>query len=457
MKLSTKTLVGLVGLGLLAAAASIGGCSGGGGGASSGNNGSGSGGGGGGGGSDDTTGSGIGDGGGFQFDGGTEDASLNEDTACVATSLQADYEQRPADIIFIIDNSESMTEEIDSVQRNINQNFASIIERSGIDYRVILLSRHGSSTAEQSVCIEAPLGSGSCSPVPANPNTNPPHFYQYNLDVSSLDSLCLAIDTVKGAIPPRGEATSPGWSQWLRMDSLKVFVEITDDGVDCSTKSLGASATQTDDGDITLHDLDDDLPENENVAGGTRSAEAFDAALTALAPEYFGSTSARNYMFYSFVGIVENTPPTAPWPPDVPATWKQCRPGSVDPGTTYQSLSVMTGGLRYPINQYDTYDAVFQAIADSVISGAKLSCEIEVPEAPGGHSIDLATVQIEFTPSNGGQKQTFAQVKSPEECKPMSFYIDEGLIRLCPETCTIAVQDNTASMNLLYGCSVTPD
>lgn len=454
MKLSTKTLVGLVGLGLLAAAASIGGCSGGDGEASSGNNGSGSGSGSGGGGGETT---GSGDGGGVQFDGGTEDASLNEDTACVATSLQADYEQRPADIIFIIDNSESMTEEIDSVQKNINQNFASIIQRSGIDYRVIMLSRHGSSTQEQSVCIEAPLGSGSCSPVPANPNTNPPHFYQYNLDVGSVDSLCLAIDTVKGAIPPRGEATSPGWSQWLRQDSLKVFVEITDDGVDCSTKSLGANAMQTDDGDITLYDLDDDLPENENVAGGTRSAEAFDAALTALAPEHFGSTSARNYMFFSFVGIKENTPPTTPWPPDVPATWEQCRPGSVDPGTTYQSLSVMTGGLRYPINQYDTYDAVFQAIADSVISGAKLTCEIEVPEAPGGHSIDLETVQIEFTPSNGGQKQIFAQVKSPEECKAMSFYIEEGLIRLCPETCSMAVQDNAASMNLLYGCSFDPN
>ncbi|XXX78840.1 hypothetical protein WMF30_08690 [Sorangium sp. So ce134] len=441
-------------MGLLAAAASIGGCSGGGGGASSGNNGSGSGSGGGG---DDTTGSGLGDGGGFQFDGGTEDASLNEDTACIATKLQADYEQRPADIIFIIDNSESMTEEIDSVQRNINQNFASIIDRSGIDYRVIMLSRHGSSSQEQSVCIEAPLGSGSCSPVPTNPNTNPPHFYQYNLDVSSIDSLCLAIDTLKGTIPPRGETTSPGWSQWLRKESLKVFVEITDDGVDCSTISLGASASQTDDGDITLYDLDDDEPVNENVEGGTRSAEAFDAALTAAAPEYFGSPSARNYMFFSFVGIKENTPPTAPWPPDVPATWEQCRPGSVDPGTTYQSLSVMTGGLRYPINQYDTYDAVFQAIADSVISGAKLSCEIEVPEAPGGHSIDLETVQIEFTPSDGGQKQTFSQVKNPEECKAMSFYIDQGIIRLCPETCSMAVQDNAAGMNLLYGCSVNPN
>ncbi|MDC0682597.1 hypothetical protein [Sorangium atrum] len=463
MKLSTKTLVGLVGLGLLAAAAAIGGCSGGGGEASPGNSGSGSGSGSGGsGGSGETSGSGFGNGGEFDVGSGTgdKDGGLNEDTACIATRLQADYQQRPADIIFIIDNSGSMTDEINSVQRNINQNFASIIAASKIDYRVIMLSKHGSSDVEQSVCIEAPLGSGSCSPVPQNPNTNPPHFYQYSLEIGSLDSLCLAIDTLNGAIPPKGEATSPGWSQWLRTDSLKVFVEITDDGVNCTTRSLGADKAVFEEGaDITLFDIDDDEPANKNVAGGTKSAEAFDAALTAVAPELFGSKDARNYKFFSFVGIKENTPPTAPWPPEAPATWEQCRPDSVDPGTTYQVLSVMTGGLRYPIQQHATYDAVFQAIADSVISGAKLSCEIEVPKAPDGHSIDLKTVQIEFTPSNGGQKQTFAQVKSLEECAgaSSSFYIEEGIIKLCEDTCAMAAQDNTAGMELLYGCSVNPN
>ncbi|WP_437898201.1 hypothetical protein [Sorangium sp. So ce124] len=463
MKLSTKTLVGLVGLGLLAAAAAIGGCSGGGGEASPGNSGSGSGSGSGGsGGSGETSGSGFGNGGEFDVGSGTgdKDAGLNEDTACIATRLQADYQQRPADIIFIIDNSGSMTDEINSVQRNINQNFASIIAASKIDYRVIMLSKHGSSDVEQSVCIEAPLGSGSCSPVPQNPNSNPPHFYQYSLEIGSLDSLCLAIDTFNGAIPPKGETTSAGWSQWLRTDSLKVFVEITDDGVDCTTKSLGADKAVFDEGaDIELRDVDDDEPANKNVAGGTKSAEAFDAALTAIAPELFGSKDARNYKFFSFVGIKENNPPTAPWPPEAPATWEQCRPDSVDPGTTYQVLSVMTGGLRYPIQQHATYDAVFQAIADSVISGAKLSCEIEVPKAPDGHSIDLKTVQIEFTPSNGGQKRTFSQVKSLEECAgtSSSFYIEEGIIKLCEDTCAMAAQDNTAGMELLYGCSVNPN
>lgn len=453
MKFSTKTLVALWGLGVIAAA-SLGGCSGGNGdGASSGNDASGSGNGGGGGNDGGTSGGGMmsggpGTGGGFDTGAATGAGGLDEESACVATKLQANYEQRPADIIFLIDNSGSMTEEIESVQRNINKNFADIIEASGIDYRVIMISMHGSHSETQSVCIEAPLGSGPCDPLPTTPNSNPPRFYQYSVEVESTNSLCLALDTLRGAIQPRGAPVPNGWSEWLRPDSLKVFVEITDDGVDCSTRSLGEN-------NIELKDIDDD--ENQNVEGGLLSAEIFDTALTTVAPEFFGTKDARNYMFFSFVGIKENTPATEPWPPEEPVTWQQCRPGSVDPGTTYQALSVMTGGLRYPINQYATYDAVFKAIANSVISGAKLSCEVEIPKPPDGHSLDLETVQIEFTPSNGDPKQTFVQVKSPEECSAMAFYVEGDVIRLCDETCVFARRDNTARLDLLYGCSVTPD
>ncbi|AUX40144.1 hypothetical protein SOCE26_015410 [Sorangium cellulosum] len=362
----------------------------------------------------------------------------------------ADYQQRPADIIFVIDNSESMTEEIESVQKNINQNFASIIAASGIDYRVIMLSKHGSATLEQSVCIEAPLGSGPCTPVPLAPNSNAPHFYQFDYEIGSLDSLCLVLDTLKGGKQPRNQPLPNGWSEWLRPDSLKVFVEITDDGADCATTSLGEN-------NIELYDLADDDPENENVEGGAASAEKFDTALTQLAPEHFGTQAARNYMFFSFVGIKENMPVTTPWPPEEPPTWEQCRPGSVDPGTTYQTLSVMTGALRYPINQYDTYDAVFEAIAGSVISGSKLSCEVTVPEAPAGHALDLPTMKLKYTPSDGGAALTLDKVDSPEACSDRAFYIENELIKLCPDTCAFARQDNSAKLEVIYACSAEPD
>ena len=62
---------------------------------------------------------------------------------------------KEVDIIFVVDNSGSMTDEIDAIRRNINDNFAAIIEASGVDYRVILLSQYGREGTN--VCIEPPL------------------------------------------------------------------------------------------------------------------------------------------------------------------------------------------------------------------------------------------------------------------------------------------------------------
>ncbi len=448
MKLSTKTLVALFGFGVLSAAVSAGGCGGGSGASSEASSGS-SGSGGGGAGDGTSTGAAGGDSAasGFGVGGGPDvDGPPDEDSACVAEKLQANYEQRPADIIFVIDNSGSMTEEIESVQRNINANFASIIERSGIDYRVIMLSQHGSAALTQSICVEAPLGAGSCTPVPATPTNNPPHFFHYNLEVGSLDSLCLILDSVKGGIQPRGSALPNGWSEWLRPDSLKVFVEVTDDNAGCTTKTIDPPVTFADNG------------AEETAAEGAIVAESFDRALTSLAPELFGTPEARNYMFFSFVGVKSNSNPSEPHPPTSPVLEGyrgQC-PDAVGPGTGYQTLSVLTGGLRYPVCNYDMYDPVFQAIADSVISGAKLSCEVVIPEAPNGHTIDLETVQIEFSPSNGGEPETFVQVDNIDACQPKAFYIEERVIKLCPDTCVFARQDDAAQMDLLYGCTADP-
>ncbi len=88
-------------------------------------------------------------GGDLGFDAGLEDAPLTEDVACAVTKAQADYEVRPIDIVLVIDNSNSMTEEILSVQANINEKLTAIIENAGIDYRVIVVSEFGGATVDQ--------------------------------------------------------------------------------------------------------------------------------------------------------------------------------------------------------------------------------------------------------------------------------------------------------------------
>ena len=74
--------------------------------------------------------------------------------SCASTNVEATVKIKPADIIFVIDNSGSMGQEIAGVEKNINVNFAQIIEQSMVDYRVIMLTAHGA--LGNDVCIEAP-------------------------------------------------------------------------------------------------------------------------------------------------------------------------------------------------------------------------------------------------------------------------------------------------------------
>jgi hypothetical protein len=99
---------------------------------------------------------------------------------CVAKEAEAVQGKRPVDIIIAIDNSVSMADEIAGVEDQINTNFAGIIEASGTDYRVIMLSNHGEHHVPgapppadplrlQRICIKAPLSGTSCSPIPTKP------------------------------------------------------------------------------------------------------------------------------------------------------------------------------------------------------------------------------------------------------------------------------------------------
>ena len=104
----------------------------------------------------------------------------DRDAACAEVRAEATLQKKPVDIIFVIDNSGSMTDEILAVQTNINKNFADIINKSGLDYRVIMVASHGDARSAQSVCISAPLSRhASCSPLPPQPGINPPRFYHY--------------------------------------------------------------------------------------------------------------------------------------------------------------------------------------------------------------------------------------------------------------------------------------
>ena len=95
-----------------------------------------------------------------------------EGSECGAVSHMAENMLQPADIIFGIDTSGSMSEEVAEVQQNLNR-FSERIIASGIDVRVIVLSTLQGTAMPGGVtvdgpCIAPPLGSGQC-PADSNP------------------------------------------------------------------------------------------------------------------------------------------------------------------------------------------------------------------------------------------------------------------------------------------------
>jgi len=368
--------------------------------------------------------------------GGQGTGGLSPDAACVATSAEATLLKKPVDIIFIIDNSGSMGDNIQSVQNNINANFAAIIGASMIDYRVIMISQHGSLGSE-SICVKAPLSTTECNPVPAAPGQNPPIFYQYSVSIGSHNSLCQALNGYGGTLADEYNLAPGGWKEWLRKEAFKVFVEVTDDGATCLFDGKN-------------------FDDNDNIADGETTGQALDTALLALDPEQFGDAQKRNYVWHSIIGLAENDPPTAVYAPADPLVAGVCDT-AVASGTAYQALSVLTGGLRFPICEFASYDLVFQEIAKGVIEGAKVACEFPVPEPPAGETIDLETVVIAYTPGDGGMTTQMKQVTNAAACKPASFYIEAGTITLCPEACALVQADNAAKVDILFGCKQDVD
>ncbi len=381
---------------------------------------------------------------------------LTDGGECAAVVQQAESIKKPVDVIFVIDNSSSMDGEINQVQDRINDDFAQIIEASGIDYRVIMVTRYGEvgrrlGGSDNPVCIRAPLGASDCAdPHNTQLQNNPPRFFHHSTDIESRDSLCKLLEAFgtgdeladdNNDLGNRPFNWTPvaanGWSEFLRPDSFKTFVEITDDDVSCNKYG---------------YDFDD----GNGVAGGQRVAQDFDAALLALSPQHFGTAASRNYNWFSIVAMSENAPASEPWPPTAPIQTGECSPGSDGAGTGYQGLSVLTGGLRWPTCRNDDFDAMFQAIAQGVIAGAQLSCEWDIPAPPAGQTFDKDLVNVRFTPGAGAPEDIFFH-QSAGDCGPSGgWYYDDNTsptrVLACDATCDVITRDENGRIDVLFGC-----
>jgi hypothetical protein len=412
---------------------------------------------------------------GFEYDA----SSGGEGGACAVVTGEATLVKRPMDIVIAIDNSASMQGEIQAVQARVNNDFAQIIGASGIDYRVIMVSRYGNvftqnfgggspSDSAYSICIGSPLSSLNC-PDNAGDTTpavahNPPRFYHHSTDIGSNNMWCRMLGSYDRSdpYPTARSGWSPiapnGWGGYLRAGTFKVFIGITDD-----------SPNRPNDQARRCNNMrgTDGLVGSNDQTGATN----FDTALRTLAPSHFGPLSGmRNYVWYSIVGMQGNaTSNPTPLTPTDPVVTTCCNaaggvgscggdgapPGDgAAPGQGYQYLSVMTGGLRYPSCYNSNFNAIFNAIAQGVIDRATASCEYAVPSTGNG-IIDPAQTKVSYRMGGVGAGTQLDRVASDAACGAgASFYFSQDLskIFLCPSTCTTVQADPMARIAIDFGC-----
>jgi hypothetical protein len=210
-------------------------------------------------------------------------------------------------------------------------------------------------------------------------------------------------------------STTVGWSEWLRPGAKKVFLEITDDN--------------------------DDMP-----------AATFVRELTALSPD-FGTVDAPKFIFHSIIGVVGKMPATEAYLPNEPIQTERCE-NVTTAGETYQQLSILSGGLRFPICQFAAYDVVFNRIAKDVIVTTKLDCDLAIPATPPGKRLELDKIAVSYS-SGGMLVADYGQVANASQCRPDAFYIENNRVFLCPEVCQTISADSQGSVSVLFTCNST--
>jgi hypothetical protein len=289
---------------------------------------------------------------------------------CESESVAASVVTRPVDIIWAIDNSGSMDAEEARVQNNINA-FATTIGLNNIDYHVIMI------TDASHVVVPAPLGTS-------------PRFLAVNQHVDSHDALELIVQTY------------PQWQSFLRPDSIKHFVVVSDDNSDWS-------ATQ------------------------------FETALGQLTDPGFPD----GFIFHA---IVAEAPP---W-----ATGTPCLLLSAARGQVYITLQETHGGVFYSLCLTD-WTPVFTALSTAVQVGVELPCTYDIPDPPVGQDLSFDHVNFDYTPS-GGSLITIPSVGDSASCAGEGgWYYDDVAspteIIVCPATCA-QIEASGGTVDVAFGC-----
>lgn len=373
---------------------------------------------------------------------------------CVGVTAAATQSRQPVDIVLVVDNSESMDEEIDAIEFHINQNFAEVLNESAVDYRVIIFSGYRVNGfpgthmfAGNRVCVGPPLGPSECDSRPASAEPHHDRLFHFDQPVGSWDAPCLLLDRLFN--PPAAEdpdlvsqptrADDPlvqdGWSAFLREDSHKAFIVFSDDEVRCSFPPAR---------------LGDGFPND--------FALDFASILQQAAPEWFGDVGEESrFSWHSVIGLAGKDDVDAIYEPSDPIVSEPCE-SARDPGLDYQALSVLTNGMRYPVCGGLRYELLFQRAAAQVTETSLVDCSWTIPDAPDGRIIDVSEVNVSYTTADGQAGPDLFGVANAAACGDfLAWYYDDldapEAVQACPAMCELISGGSAGTVDISFGCA----
>lgn len=397
--------------------------------------------------------------------------SSDADTGVCATATGTPG-RVPVDIIVIVDQSASTGEEAAGIQANINTNLGDVLESSGLDYRVILIN-----SATGALCPEPPLGNG------VDCGDNPPSYYRVAHPVNNSDALTLLLWTYDGfgKRPNSCHRTGTGeraWRDWIRFDSLKVFIVFSDDDPTTFSRTglppacpgrpsptySGCTNADCLSTTGTSFECSSFCPNFGCPTFADRPADwgggDFPTELYALEPRMmvdgrmenpFGSAENPRWVFHSLIGVQRLLEPAEP----LTDRCAICNSGgntAENAGVTYQRLSRLTGGVRFPSCNTD-YSPVFGRISSDL---TPIACELTLEETGLG-TVDTARTNVLYYPGGADPAETIPRDDAAAcDAGANGWQLTGGgtRIRICGDACDRIQADPDARLEIEIGCEV---
>ena len=344
-------------------------------------------------------------------------SEAGEDASCASVFVEASLARGPVDIIWLVDNSGSMAPAIEQVKLGLND-FAAQIAASGLDYRVIMLSKRG--LADFDVCIPPPLaGDAACG--------NGERFFHSSVNIRSVQPLEQFLGTL-GQTMGYAEGDSRGgeaWREHLRPSATTSIVVVTDDN-----SRFGADQFES-------------FPGGDNPYNGA-----------VLPPGILDASWGGAFDRYVFHGLYGYG---ASGRDDDPCVYSD---GTTPPsgGSTYTSLVERTGGIRASIcDGASAWAPFFERLATNVELTARVACDITLPEPPEGMALDPMRVNVVV--QSGDDRVVLPKVADVTACGLAGgWFYDNDLeptrILLCPRSCELAQEAGRmeGGVSLQFGC-----